>query len=288
MLDCRRLSPDPRIRLARGAADYEACVSLQRRVWGLADLEITSAIQLAATVHAGGLLLVAEEEDGEVVGFSYAFAALAGGEAHLHSDMLAVLPTARGRGIGLRLKWAQREQALERGLRLVTWTFDPLRAPNARLNLHHLGASAREYLPDFYGVTSSVLHHGLPTDRLLVRWELASGHVRGLAPGAAAERARRAGLADVNGFERALEAVQRAPGALPVPVPHGIASDDLLLEIPEDWDALCAADTGLARAWQQAVRGGFEAAFARGLAACDFVAREVAGRRTVGYRLRRP
>ncbi len=170
MLDCRAM--EVLVRPARDRADYDACVRLQREVWGLSDLEITSVIQLIATVHAGGLLLVADSPEGGVLGFSYAFAALRGGEGHLHSDMLAVSPAARGLGVGRRLKWAQREEALRRGLRLVTWTFDPMRAGNARLNLHHLGAIAGELLPDFYGTTSSALHHGLATDRLLVRWEL--------------------------------------------------------------------------------------------------------------------
>src|SRR5512139_242682 len=118
MLDCPGM--EVLVRPARARADYDACVRLQRDVWGLTDLEITSAIQLLATVHAGGLLLVAEAPGERVVGFCYAFAALRGGEAHLHSDMLAVREDARGRGIGLRLKWAQRAEALRRELRLVT------------------------------------------------------------------------------------------------------------------------------------------------------------------------
>ena len=88
MLDCRPM--DLLVRPARDRADYDACVQLQREVWGLSDLEITSAIQLVATVHAGGLLLVADSSGDGVVGFCYAFAALRGGEGHLHSDMLAV------------------------------------------------------------------------------------------------------------------------------------------------------------------------------------------------------
>src|SRR5512134_3259806 len=119
------MEPAVAVRAARGRADYDACVSLQREVWGLSDLEITSAIQLIATVHAGGLLLLAEAAGEGIVGFSYGFAAWRDGAAHLHSDMLAVLPAWRGRGLGVRLKWAQREAALARGLGLVTWTFDP-------------------------------------------------------------------------------------------------------------------------------------------------------------------
>ncbi len=253
------------VRPAGTRDDYDACVRLQREVWGLSDLEITSAIQLVATVHAGGLLLVAESPGEGTVGFCYAFAALRGGEAHLHSDMLAVRPAARGRGVGLRLKWAQREEALRRGLRLVTWTFDPLRAENARLNLRRLGALAREVLPDLYGETTSALHHGLPTDRLLARWELDSPRV---ARRAAGETTAPPTLADLPALN---DLVWR--GGLPVPSPPRLDLDapELLLEIPDDWDAVCRADGALAREWQEVVRRSLESFFARGYAAVDFV-----------------
>jgi len=263
MLDCPAM--EVLVRPARDRGDYDACVRLQREVWGLSDLEITSAIQLIATVYAGGLLLVADSPGEGVLGFCYAFAALRGGEGHLHSDMLAVSPAARGLGVGRRLKWAQRDEALRRGLRFVTWTFDPMRAPNARLNLHHLGAVAREILPDFYGTTSSALHHGLATDRLLVRWELDS------------QRVARRGAGEAEG----------PPGMPELPVLHDVAwrggllvpppahlhleGKELLLEIPSDWDAVCAAGSGLARDWQQAVRSAFQSAFADGYAAAGFV-----------------
>jgi predicted GNAT superfamily acetyltransferase len=256
------------VRPARERDDYDACVRLQREVWGLSDLEITSAIQLIATVHAGGLLLVAEAPGEGVVGFSYAFAALRGAEAHLHSDMLAVLPSARGLGTGLRLKWAQREEALRRGLRLVTWTFDPLRAGNARLNLHRLGAVASELLPDFYGTTSSALHHGLATDRLLARWELDSPRVARRASGEAPPPPPAAAPV-VN------EVTDR--GGVPVPSPPRLEIDgpELRLEIPGDWDAVCRADPSLARQWQLVVRRSLETLFARGYAAVDcLVARQ--------------
>jgi predicted GNAT superfamily acetyltransferase len=256
---------EPLVRPARDRADYDACVRLQREVWGLSDLEVTSAIQLIATVHAGGLLLVADSPGDGVLGFCYAFAALRGGEGHLHSDMLAVKPAARGLGVGRRLKWAQREEALRRGLRLVTWTFDPMRAPNARLNLNHLGAFAREILPDFYGTTSSALHHGLATDRLLARWEL--DHPR-VVRRKAGEAENPPGLAALPGLH---EVAWR--GGLPVPLPPRLDPEgpELLLDIPADWDAVCAADAGLAQEWQQVVRRAFESAFARGYAAAGFV-----------------
>lgn len=277
MLDCPGMAV--LVRPAAGRVDYDACVRLQREVWGLSDLEITSAIQLVATVHAGGLLLVADTA-GEVVGFCYAFAALRGGEAHLHSDMLAVRPSARGLGVGLRLKWAQREEALARGLRLVTWTFDPMRAGNARLNLRHLGAVSRELLPDFYGTTSSALHHGLATDRLLVRWELESPAVARRAAGEPVK------TPDLDGLP-ALNEVTWGGGVPASSAPRlDLDRPFLLLEIPGDWDAVVHADAGLAREWQDVVRRAFASAFARGYAAADFVTTSDA-RPRAGYVLRK-
>jgi chorismate synthase len=266
------------VRAASARDDYDACVRLQREVWGLSDLEITSAIQLVATVHAGGLLLVAEGERG-VVGFCYAFAALRGGEAHLHSDMLAVHPAARGLGVGLRLKWAQRGEALRRGLRLVTWTFDPMRAANARLNLHHLGATSRELLPDFYGTTSSALHHGLATDRLFVRWELECPRVARCAAGEAPPVGDTGSLAVLN------EVTWR--GGVPATSPPRLDLDgpELLLQIPADWDAVVRADAALAREWQDGVRRTLEALFARGYVATAFVSTDGERPRS-GYVLR--
>jgi chorismate synthase len=272
---------DVLIRSARERGDYDACVVLQRDVWGLTDLEVTSAIQLVATVHAGGLLLVAESPGEGVVGFCYAFAALRGGEPHLHSDMLAVGSSFRGRGIARRLKWAQRDEAVRRGLRLVTWTFDPMRAANARLNLRHLGAVAREVLPDFYGTTSSALHHSLATDRLLARWELDSPRVV----------ARSKGVAPPPGLPRAAVALNHVTwrDGLPVSVPPrlDLEGEALLVEVPGDWDAVCRADMGLAREWQAVVRRSLEAAFARGYATVDCLSEPEGGRPRAVYVLRR-
>jgi chorismate synthase len=258
------MAPGIEIREARTRADYDACVSLQREVWGLSDLDVTGALQLIATVHAGGLLLVAEAPVDGVVGFSYGFAGWTKGAAHLHSDMLAVRPAWRGRQVGLRLKWAQRQGALARGLSLVTWTFDPMRAKNARLNLRHLGAYVRQLLPDLYGRTSSALHHGLATDRLLARWELTSPRVKRLAARQPAPLRERSALR--------LNEVRRQ-GGLPVssePL-ENTGAPRLLLEIPDDWDAVCRADRGLALEWQGVVRRSLQAAFARGYAAVDVV-----------------
>lgn len=270
------------IRPARERADFDACVLLQRAVWQLSDLEITSTIQLIATTHAGGSLLLAFAPQDRAVGFAYAFAALRGGTPHLHSDMLAVLPEYQSRGLGVRLKWAQRDLALAQGVSLITWTYDPLQARNAHLNLRRLGATAAEFLPNFYGITTSALHHGLPTDRLLVRWELNAPSV----------------------FERL--AAAEPPATAPAP-PHPRVNDvkwqagwpvsseprleldapELLLEIPPDWDVLCGAAPRVAEDWHGKVRRALQTYLSRGYVAVDFVPTQEGGRRRPLYVLRK-
>lgn len=274
--------PDIRVRPARERADFDACVLLQRAVWGLEDVEITSAIQLVATTWAGGLVHLAETEAGQIVGFAYAFPGLRGGRPHLHSDMVAVLPEYQKRGVGLRLKWAQREDALGRGLDLVTWTFDPLQARNAHLNLRRLGARATEFLQNFYGVTSSSLHHGLPTDRLVVRWELNDPRVQ--------QRAREGDLPSTVPTPD-LERVNDVRWEAGWPVssePRLDLEGETLLEIPPDWDVLCSAAPRVAQDWHAKVRHAFQAYFGRGYVAADFAPTEEAGRRRPFYVLRRP
>jgi len=273
---------DVRIRRASGRADYEACVLLQKAVWGLADIEVTSAIQLIATVHAGGALQLAETEAGEPVGFVYAFAGLRGGLPHLHSDMLAVVPEYQKRGVGVRLKWAQREEALSRGIGLITWTYDPMQARNANLNLRRLGATATEFLDDFYGVTTSALHHGMPTDRLLVHWELNSPRVK--------ERLE-AGEPPRNEPAPPLPRVNEVKWQAGWPVSSAPRLDlqepALLLEVPPDWDVLAKAAPRVAEDWHGKVRLAFTYYFGRGYVAADFSSSQENGRRRPLYVLRR-
>ena len=269
---------DVRIRRARGRGDFDACVQLQRDVWRLADVEITSAIQLIATTWAGGLVHLAETAAGEPVGFAYAFPALRGGAPHLHSDMLAVRPEHQRRGVGARLKWAQRADALEAGLSLITWTFDPLQALNANLNLRRLAAVGTEFLEDFYGVTTSALHHGLPTDRLLVRWDLGAPRVQ--------QRSQQVELPRA-GPAPALPRINDVKWYAGWPVSSeprlDLEAPELLLEIPPEWDVLCQAAPRVADGWQSRVRRAFQAYFARGYVAADFAPSEEGGRRRPLY-----
>ncbi len=177
------------VRPCRGLDQFRACMAVERRVWGAGDLEVPLPIYVVAA-ETGGQVLGAfacssgERAEAEIVGFTLALpgvrAAPGGrgtGEPYLHSHMTAVLPEWRGRHVGLALKLAQRDDALARGIRLVEWTFDPLEVRNARLNLVRLGAIARRFVPNCYGITASPLHAGLPTDRLVAEWQLDSRRV---------------------------------------------------------------------------------------------------------------
>jgi len=117
------------------------------------------------------------------VGFALAFAAMREGLAYLHSHMVAVLEEYQNRGVGRMLKLAQRENALDRGINLIEWTFDPLQLKNAYFNIERLGAIVRRYIPNLYGRTSSPLHAGLPTDRLVAEWWVGSQRVEAVLAG---------------------------------------------------------------------------------------------------------
>ncbi len=276
------MSDETRIRLAETRADFDACVELQRAVWGLDELETTSAIQFIATTHAGGMVHLAEAPDGRVVGFAYAFPAWRAGVAHLHSDMLAVLAEHQARGVGVSLKWAQRAEALQRGVRLITWTYDPMLARNANLNLRRLGAVATEFLENFYGITSSHLHFGLPTDRLAVRWELEAAHVEELSHGGDLSR-----TVSTPELPRINEVKWQAGWPVSSEPDLELSDPELLLEIPPEWDVLGRSAPRVAQDWQSKVRRALHGYLGRGYEVGDFAPTEDRGRRRPLYVLRK-
>ncbi len=154
--------------------EFDTLVDLQHRIWGYADRDVESRSILTVASRFSGEVLGAFHE-GAIIGFSLAFVTLE--HTSLHSHRVGVLPDFQRSGIGRILKLAQRENALRRGFRSIHWTFDPLQAANANFNLRKLGGVVRSYLPNLYGITSSPLHAGLPTDRLLVEWGIATPHV---------------------------------------------------------------------------------------------------------------
>jgi predicted GNAT superfamily acetyltransferase len=154
----------------------DTVVALQRAIWGYSDIDAESRALLVVASRFAGQLLGAFDEE-KLIGFALAFYALCDGETRFHSHRVGVLPEYQNRGVGRRLKLAQREDALARGLRTIQWTFDPLQQRNAYLNIERLGGTSRRYIPNLYGVTTSPLHGGLPTDRLLLEWDLESPRI---------------------------------------------------------------------------------------------------------------
>lgn len=141
-------------------------------IWRSPDTEVPLHV-LRAVSHTGGMVLGAYHE-GSMVGGAFGFRC-ATPEPVLHSHIVGVAPAWHRRGVGTALKQHQRAWCLRRGISAITWTFDPLVRRNAMFNIARLGAVAVEYLPDFYGAMDDVYNVGLPSDRLLVRWEL-TGH----------------------------------------------------------------------------------------------------------------
>jgi predicted GNAT superfamily acetyltransferase len=195
------------IRALESTAELDAAVDLQREIWHCTDLEIEPRSILTVASRFSGQLFGAF--DGErMVGFASSFASYPPG--HLHSHRVGVHTDYQNRGVGRLLKLAQREDALKHGIDEIHWSFDPLQTRNAHFNLNRLGGIARTFLPNLYGETSSPLHGGLPTDRVLLEWHLVSRRVLAalnetpLAPSAEAykiaipppERAAQARLAE--------------------------------------------------------------------------------------------
>lgn len=156
--------------------DMRACVRLQRAIWHDADEDVIPASLFVMTNKIGGQVLIARAVS-EAVGFSLAFPGFHGQVRYLHSHMAGVVPECQNHGVGRLIKTKQRELALAQGIGLIEWTFDPLEVRNAFFNIARLGAIVRRFHANLYGVTSSPLHRGLPTDRFVAEWQLDAARV---------------------------------------------------------------------------------------------------------------
>jgi predicted GNAT superfamily acetyltransferase len=166
-----------KIRHCDQVSEFQACVDLQKEVWGFADADLIPVRMFVVASKIGGQVIGAF--DGRtLVGFALSIPGARNGQTYLHSHMLAVREQYRNGGLGRRLKLAQREEAMVRGFQLMEWTFDPLEIKNAYLNIEKLGAIVRRYSVNQYGMSSSPLQGGLPTDRCVAEWWLSSNRVR--------------------------------------------------------------------------------------------------------------
>lgn len=167
------------IRHCRGIEELRACVALQKEVWNFTDAELVPLRMFVVAEKVGGQVMGAFEGK-TMVGFALSVPGARSGHLYLHSHMLAVRKDRRNSGLGRRLKLLQREDAIARGIELIEWTFDPLEIKNAYLNIEKLGAVSRRYNINQYGITSSPLQGGLPSDRLIAEWWVNSKRVKTL------------------------------------------------------------------------------------------------------------
>lgn len=234
-------SSEIEIRECTTIEEFEQCVQLQREVFAFPDIEASPRRHFIVARRAGGWALGAFAGEA-LVGFVHNLVAVDGEQVYGYSHMLAVKKEYQNKGIGARLKWAQRERALAEGRRLIRWTWDPMQARNAHFNLNRLGVIVRSYAVNFYGTDYSVVATadadklGLDSDRLFGEWELDSERVR-----------LRAARQDVSS-----------------PAPEAT------IAIPPDWSPLVKEDPPRARSELMRVRGEFEKAFDAGLVCAGF------------------
>ncbi|HEY6045217.1 MAG TPA: GNAT family N-acetyltransferase, partial [Pyrinomonadaceae bacterium] len=225
------------IRQVTSIEEYDACVRLQREVFGLPDLEISPRRHLIVTTQAGGWALGAFVED-RLVGFVLHLPAVRENDIFGYSHMMAVAAEYQNQGVGARLKWAQRARALSEGRSFIKWTFEPIRARNAHFNLNRLGVVVRAYAVNFYGTDYATVPAdgasgalGMDSDRLFASWELRSPRVEALAD-------------------------RREVDAGP---------PDASIEIPNDFSALLKSDPAAAKQEARRIREEFLRAFGAGL-----------------------
>ncbi len=232
------------IRDIDGAAQMRAVEELQKEVWGLPDLDVVPLSHLVAAKAAGGFV---SYEHGQL--------------AH-HSHMLAVKPNYRNFRIGHKLKLAQRERTLAQGIKLMTWTFDPLQSLNAYLNFNKLGVVSDRYFINFYGDDAASFLHRNGTDRLWVTWLLASDRVAGRISEVPFKRR----------FELVTPLVQLLPDSSPQRnnLTEGLSQELATLEIPTHINSLERQNRISALAWREATRWAFTEAIAAGYLVEDF------------------
>jgi predicted GNAT superfamily acetyltransferase len=236
------------IRKLTDREDLKAVVKLQRQIWGFEDVDLIPLRLFVVASKIGGQVYGAFDGT-HLIGFCMSIPGLKpGGKTYLHSHMLGVLPEYRNAKVGRALKLAQRDDAIDRGIDLIEWTFDPLEIKNAFFNMERLGAIVRRYVPNQYGTTSSPLHGGLPTDRCIAEWWLSSDRVKAVLEG------------------------QRFEGN---PVEERIA-------IPSDIATIRANEPARARDIQQKANDQFRSAFDHGLAVIGFEKSEQAGTYLIG------
>jgi len=258
----RELRQSITIRDITDLAEMREVEELQKEIWGVADREVFPAMAMRPITVVGGVLIGAFDNS-RMVGFVFGFPGLDESRLILHSDMLAVKAEYRSHGIGYQLKLAQRERALEKGIDMITWTFDPLQAANAHLNFSRLGVISDRYFVNFYGETTSYLHR-TGTDRLWVKWFLNSERVRDRA------QERLKGTSILNELDRSSTLIRVPENEEPKVLHDGPTDETAIIEVPGDINAILRDDCKVAIRWREATRHAFKVALDAGYVVEDF------------------
>ncbi len=251
--------------------DYERCEELQRRVWGRDDLQIVPKNQLIASQISGGLVLGAYDSRGKMVGFLYGFPGVMEGRPIHYSHMLGVDAEFQNKNIGYQLKLEQRRYALDQGLDMICWTFDPLEARNASLNFRKLGVIADRYEVNLYGTPAVGRYKDLDTDRFLVKWLIKSQRVERRLSGRDEMEKLKSFFQDWEEFK--VNKTELGPDGLLRITGLDLDREDLILflEIPESIQEMKERDLGLARAWREVVRETCLTYLEKGYAVIEFL-----------------
>ncbi len=266
-----------KVRPLKTLEGYRQCEGIQQEVWGTVA---ASAELLSVTQKYGGTVLGAFAGR-RMVGFLFALLARRQGRLIHWSHMMAVREAYRNLGLGFRMKLAHRKIAVAQGIRSICWTFDPLQSRNAALNITRLGVAIEEYISDCYGRFPSAIEKGLPSDRFVANWPIASGRVeRRLRRPPSAGRI--APLPCANETESSRDGfLQNVKIRLKIDAPR------LLVEIPANTDAMRTASRELAARWRMETRRIFQAYFRAGYSVEDFIPPQGATAGRCFYLLRR-
>ncbi len=269
------------IRALETVEEIAQAEQIQRVAWTMSDLDIIPTHALHAMEHNGAVLLGAFEDD-RLIGFVFGVLGtednpnrmdqVAAARLKMYSVIAGVLPEYQKHDIGYRLKMAQRDFALRIGIRLITWTYDPLESLNARFNIGKLGAICHHYLPNFHGDMTGI-NTGLPTDRFEAEWWVTQDRVA-----ARAERKWRPLRLESMLADGALLVNEATINEAGVPVPPldylSRPSNLILVEIPANFQNIKRTDMTLAQRWRMHTRDIFQNVFDSGFIVTDFVSHE--------------
>jgi predicted GNAT superfamily acetyltransferase len=254
--------------------EFAQVVELERQIWGPGYDEVVPVPILAVSVHRGGILIGAFDDE-RMVAFVYSLPGIKDGKATQWSHMDGVVAEYRSAGLGRTLKLMQRDRTLAMGLDLIEWTYDPLQAMNAHLNFTKLGVIAGEYAVNIYGESSSPLHRGNPTDRFVAEWWVRRPHVERRLNASSPFAMRSDEVADA---ARANRADRRGGWVECVDVNLALDARRLMVEIPTGFADMLTDAPELARRWRLATRAIFTTYFGRGYQAVEFFLDREAGK----------